>query len=401
MNSSPFDLFKGRFPSKRKSNRFEERLRPKLAPHKSTKVMNRSISSILFFVVFTLCVNTGFSAFFTPRVEVVMGRFCMMNPRESGRNLNQRYLLNQQKVRIQMQPNANGMLNLSCAFLMAGYSAWLEVKDGFEIEALWVDSKTRNYISFCQPSGNGNLQLETGVLSEEQQNELGEDVDKVPEISRFHGSSPKLRKAINAWEMVFFLPPEEEKALQQVLQIQQSQRLDSLRKKFLFELMQTQNHLEEEEARTQKPLNALLEEGRKYIRELDSDSFQTRRLAGAKLRDLGWAVITLASETDWSKLSPEAERQLSFIIQEIDQRGEFEDVIQLDVRGWSCSPRIWAAALKFGTNSQKKFAWKVLEKKFPDLFEKKLRSIGLDLEASPAEIQEKIEKIYETVQEEH
>lgn len=365
--------------------------------------MNRLISSILFLAIFVFCVNTGLGAFFTPRVEVVMGRFCMMNPRESVRNLNQRYLLYNQKVRIQMKPNENGTVNISCAFLMPDYSSWLEVTEGFGIEAFWIDSKSRNYISFRQPLGNDEIQLETGQLTEEQQKELGDDVEKVPELARFHDSSPKIRKVKNAWELVFFLPPEEEKALRMVLQIQQSEALDSLRKKFLFELMQTRNRLEKAETKTSKPYNVLLEEGRKWIRDLDSDSFQIRRLADAKLRELGWVVIVLAGETDWSKLSPEAERRLSFIVQEINMHSEVEDLFQLDVQSWSNSPRIWAAALKYGTNSQKKTAWEVLEKKFPDLFEKKLRGIGLDLEAESAEStesQNKIQEIYETVQEE-
>lgn len=362
--------------------------------------MNRLISTILFLTVFTLCVNAGFGAFFTPRVEVVMGRFCMMNPRESGRNLNQRYLLYHQKVRIQMKPNENGTVNISCAFIMPDYSSWLEVTEGFGIEAFWIDTKNRDYISFHQPLGNGEIQLEMGQLTEEQQKELGDDVEKVPDLSRFHGSEPKVRKVKNAWELVFFLPPEEEKALRMALLIQQSQALDTLRKNFLFELTQNQNHLEEIETKTAKPLNLLLEEGRKWISDLDSDSFQTRRLADAKLRELGWVVIVLAGETDWSKLSPEAERRLSFIVQEIKVRGEVEDLFQLDVQSWSNSPKIWGAALKYGTDSQKKTAWEVLEKRFPALFDGKLRSIGLDLEAETSENQDKIQKIYETVQEE-
>ena len=362
--------------------------------------MNRLISSILFLAVFALCVNTGFGALFTPRVEVVMGRFCMMNPRESGRSINQKILGSTQKARIQLRPNVNGTVNISCAFLMPDYSAWLEVTEGFGIEAFWTDKKSGDYISFLQPLGNGEILLETGQLTEEQQKELVEDVEKTPEMSKFHGSAPTIWKAKNVWSLIFFLSPEGEEALRNVLMISGTQTLDSLRRVFLRELIQTQSRLDAEEASTQKTLNVLLEEGRALIRDLDSDSFQTRRLADAKLRELGLVVIMLAGETDWSALSPEAERRLMFIVQESNVVSKVEDALQLDVQGWLNSPRIWGAALKFGSNPQKKVAWEVLQKKFPDLFEKKLKSVDLDLEASPTENREKIQRIYEMVQEE-
>ncbi len=361
--------------------------------------MNRLISSILFFAVFVFCVNTGSGAFFTPRMEVVMGRFCMMNPRESGRSINQKLLGSNQKARVQMKPNANGTVNISCIFINLQYSAWLEVENGFGIEALWVDAKTRDYISFRQPLGNGEIQLEMGQLTEEQQKGLGEDLENVPDMTQLHDPAPTIWKAKTVWSLIFFLPPEGEEALKKVLMVSESQALDSLRKQFLRELMQTQSRLESKEAESQKTLKALLEEGKGLIRDLDSDSFQTRRLADAKLRDLGLVVILLAGETDWSALSPEAERRLMFIVQESNVISNVEDALQLDVQAWLNSPRIWGAALKFGSIPQKKVAWEVLKKNFPDLFEKKLKAVELDLEANPDENQEKIQRIYEMVQE--
>lgn len=363
--------------------------------------MNRYISSILFLAVLVFCVNNGFGAFFTPRVEVVMGRFCMKNPRESGRSINQKILGSNQKARVQMKPNANGTVNITCAFLMPNYSSWLEVIDGFGIQAFWIDSKTRDYISFSQPLGNGEIQLEMGQLTEEQQMELGNDVEKVPDLTQFHDATPTIWKAKSAWSLIFFLPKEGEDALQKVLMVAGTQTLNSLRKQFLRELLLTQSRLEEKEASTQKTLKTLLEEGRELIRELDSDSFQTRRLADAKLRDMGWVVIILAGETDWSTLSPEVERRLALIVQEANVLEDSEDLLQMDVQSWSNSPRIWAAAMKFGTIQQKKTAWEVLERKFPDLFEKKLKAVGLNWEENSTGNQDKIQKIFEMVQEEH
>lgn len=368
--------------------------------HQSVKVMNRLISSILFLAVFVFCVSTGSGAVFTPRVEVVMGRFCMMNPRDSARRVNQKILGSNQMTRIQITPNANGTVNISCAFIMPGYSAWLEVVDGFGISAFWIDSKTRDYISFSQPLGNGGIQLETGQVTEEQQKELGNDLEKMPDVSKLQDSALTVWKAKNVWSLVFFLPPEGEEALRKVLMNSESQALDSLRKQFLNVLMLIQSRLETEEVTAQKTLQDLLEEGRRLIRDLDSDSFQTRRLADAKLRELGLVVILLAGEVDWSTLSPEAERRLSFIVQESNVVSNVDDALQLDVQGWLNSPRIWGAALKFGSNQQKKVAWEVLQKSFPDLYEKKLKAVELDLEADTNETQEKIQRIYEMVQEE-
>lgn len=362
--------------------------------------MKRFISSILFLAVFVFCVNTGSGAFFTPRVEVIMGRFCMMNSRESVRRVNQKMLGSTQKARVQVSPNANGTVNISCAFITQDYSSWLEVNNGFGIEAFWIDSKTRDYISFNQPLGNGEIQLETGQLTEEQQKELGNDLESVPEISRFHAPSPKIRKAKNAWEMVFFLPQEDEEILRKVLMNSESQFLDLLRKEFLRELLLAQSRVAEEETKGQKPFNVLLEEGRELIRKLDSDSFQTRRLADMKLRELGPVVILLADEIDRSTLSPEADYRLTFIIQDFNAVSKAEDSLQMFIQSWLSSPRIWGAALKFGTIPQKKEAWEVLKKNFPDLYEKKLKAVELDLEASPTENQEKLQRIYEMVQEE-
>ena len=330
-----------------------------------------------------------------------MGRFCMMNPRESVRRINQKILGSNQKARIQMTPNTNGTVNISCAFIMPDYSAWLEVTEGFGVESFWTDTKTRDYISFHQPLGNGEIRLEMGQLTEEQQKELGNDLEKAPDMAQFHDSAPTIWKAKNVWSLIFFLPPEAEQALRKVLMNSETQALDSLRKEFLNELMLTQNRLDAEEASAQKSLNALLEEGKELIRQLDSDSFQTRRLADIKLREMGLVTIMLAGETDWSNLSPEAENRLALILQESNINLKAEESLQLDVHGWLASPRIWGAALKFGTISQKKAAWEVLEKKFPDLFEKKLKPVGLNLEESPEKNQDKIQKIFEMVQEEH